>query len=46
MRLELTPPQGSPACIQPLPPVVSSTVEMLYFHPILGISVSCRTLDH
>lgn len=46
MRLELTPPQGSPACIQPLPPVVSSTAEMLYFHPILGISVSCRTLDH
>lgn len=46
MRLESTPPQGSPARIQPLPQVVSSTAEMLYFHPILGIRVSCRTLDH
>lgn len=43
MRLELTPPQGSQASI---PQAVSSTAEMLYFHPILGISVSCRILDH
>lgn len=42
MRLELTPPGGGISSQHPvLPrfPIGSSTTEMLYFHPILGISV-------
>lgn len=44
MRLELTPPGGGGISSQHpvlprLPPGGSSTTELLYFHPILGISV-------